>query len=219
MNFGQLTGVDLPSEKKGNFHDYESLKKRFKNDVPGWMLMNFGIGQGEILVTPIQMASYIAAISNGGKWIQPHAVRKIYNNVTKTFQNIEYEQKNLGFTSNTIEIVKDGMWKVVNEGGGTAGNARIDGLDVCGKTSTAQNPHGKDHGWFTCFAPKENPKIAMAVMVENAGWGGRVCAPIAKELLLEFFYPERNKQKVIINDSTSNESNMNNIDTNVISFD
>lgn len=219
LNFGQLTGVDLPSEKRGNFQDYETLKNRFKGDVPGWMLMNFGIGQGEILVTPIQMASYIAAIANGGVWVQPHAVRKIYNNVTKSFHNIQYEEKKLALSNNTIEIVKDGMWKVVNEGGGTAGNARIDGLDVCGKTSTAQNPHGKDHGWFTCFAPKENPKIAMAVMVENAGWGGRVCAPIAKELLLEFFYPERNKQKAIVKDSTLNEQINNVLDTNVISFD
>lgn len=219
LNFGQLTGVDLPSEKRGNFQDLETLKKRFKGDVPGWMLMNFGIGQGEILVTPIQMASYIATIANGGKWFQPHTVRRIYNNVTKSFQNIQYEEKKLALSDNSIEIVKDGMWKVVNEAGGTAGNARIDGLNVCGKTSTAQNPHGKDHGWFTCFAPKDNPKIAMAVMVENAGWGGRVCAPIAKELLLEFFYPERKKQKALVKDSTLNKQIKNTLDTNVISFD
>ena len=219
FNFGQLTKIDLPSEKKGNFQGYEELSKRFKDNVPGWMLMNFGIGQGEILVTPIQMASYIAAISNNGKWLQPHVVRKIYNNVTKSFQNIEYEERDLGLSSNSINIVKEGMWKVVNEGGGTAGNARIYGLDVCGKTSTAQNPHGKDHGWFTCFAPKENPKIAMAVMVENAGWGGRVCAPIAKELLLEFFYPDRNKVKISNIDSLNILPSQNILDTNTISLD
>ncbi|MCB0702680.1 MAG: penicillin-binding protein 2 [Candidatus Kapaibacterium sp.] len=192
LNFGQITGIDLPSEKFGNFQDLSTMKKRFGNNIPGWMLMNFGIGQGEILVTPVQMASYIAAIANGGTWIQPHVVSKIYNHETRTFQNIEYSQRNLNLKSNSIEVVKEGMWQVVNSPGGTASNARINGIDVCGKTSTAQNPHGKDHGWFTCFAPKENPKIAMAVMVENAGWGGRVCAPIAKELLLDFFYPERN---------------------------
>lgn len=218
LNFGQLTGVDLPSEKKGNFQDLTTMNKRFNEDVPGWMLMNFGIGQGEILVTPIQMASYIAAIANGGTWIQPHVVKKIYNNVTRTFQNIEYKKKNLELSSNSIDIVKEGMWQVVNAGGGTAGNARIDGLDVCGKTSTAQNPHGKDHGWFTCFAPKDNPKIAMAVMVENAGWGGRVCAPIAKQLLLEYFYPERNKVPEPKLDSMNIGIELPNIDTNIISF-
>lgn len=219
LNFGQLTGIDLPSEKKGNFQDYVTLKNRFNDKVPGWMLMNFGIGQGEILVTPVQMAAYIAAIANGGKWIQPHVVRKIFNNVTRSFQNIQYEERDLKLSSSTIETVKDGMWKVVNEAGGTAGNARIDGLDVCGKTSTAQNPHGKDHGWFTCFAPRENPKIAIAVMVENAGWGGRVCAPIAKELLLEFFYPERNKPKPPLLDSNGVMPIITNLDSNnVITF-
>ncbi|MFA7325501.1 MAG: penicillin-binding protein 2 [Candidatus Kapaibacterium sp.] len=218
LNFGQLTGIDLPSEKRGNFQDLETLNKRFNNNIPGWMLMNFGIGQGEILVTPVQMASYIAAIANGGIWVQPHVVKKIYNNVTRTFQNIEYDKKDLKLSPKTIEIVKEGMWQVVNAGGGTAGNARIDGLNVCGKTSTAQNPHGKDHGWFTCFAPKENPKIAMAVMVENAGWGGRVCAPIAKELLLEFFYPERNIIQKPKFDSLGIEPIIPILDTNIISF-
>lgn len=218
LNFGQLTGIDLPSEKRGNFQDLATMNKRFNNKVPGWMLMNFGIGQGEILVTPVQMASYIAAIANGGVWVQPHVVKKIYNNVTRTFQNIQYEKRDLKLSPKTIDVVKDGMWLVVNGAGGTAGNARIDGLDVCGKTSTAQNPHGKDHGWFTCFAPKENPKIAIAVMVENAGWGGRVCAPIAKELLVEFFYPERNIIKKPKFDSLGIEQIIPTLDTNIISF-
>lgn len=219
FNFGQLTGIDLPSEATGNFQTYESVKKRYNGKFPGWLLMNFGIGQGEILVTPVQMASYIAAIANGGTWIQPHIVRKIYNNVTRTFQNIQYDERNLNISSKTIDIVKDGMWQVVNSPGGTAGNARIEGLNVCGKTSTAQNPHGKDHGWFTCFAPKENPQIAMAVMVENAGWGGRVCAPIAKELLLEYFYPDRNKPQLVKVDSlNSNHNNSPNLDTNNINL-
>jgi penicillin-binding protein 2 len=202
FNFGQLTGIDLPSEADGNFQTVEEVKKRYSGKFPGWLLMNFGIGQGEILVTPVQMASYIAAIANGGTWMQPHIVRKIYNNITKTFQNVQYKKRDLHLSQSTIDIVKDGMWQVVNGAGGTAGNARIDGLNVCGKTSTAQNPHGKDHGWFTCFAPKDNPKIAMAVMVENAGWGGRVCAPIARELLMEFFYPTKNKPTPVKADST-----------------
>jgi penicillin-binding protein 2 len=190
FNFGQKTGIDLPSEKPGNFQDYVTLKKRYNGKVPGWKMLNFGIGQGEILVTPVQMASYIAAIANDGTWNQPHVVKRIYNNTTNSYQNLDYLTRSLELEKNSVDVVKQGMWEVVNAAGGTAGNARIPGLDVCGKTSTAQNPHGKDHGWFTCFAPRENPEIAIAVMVENAGWGGRVCAPIAKELLLNFFNKE-----------------------------
>lgn len=190
FNFGQITGIDLPSEKPGNFQDFETLKNRYDGKVPGWKMLNFGIGQGEILVTPVQMASYIAAIANNGIWNQPHIVNRIYNNTTNSLQNLDYNTKDINIDKNSIDIVKQGMWEVVNAPGGTAGNAKIEGLDVCGKTSTAQNPHGKDHGWFTCFAPRENPEIALAVMVENAGWGGRVCAPIAKELLLNFFNKE-----------------------------
>lgn len=190
FNFGQKTGIDLPSEKPGNFQDYVTLKKRYNGKVPGWKMLNFGIGQGEILVTPVQMASYIAAIANDGTWNQPHVVKRIYNNTTNSYQNLDYLTRSLELEKNSVDVVKQGMWEVVNAAGGTAGNARIPDLDVCGKTSTAQNPHGKDHGWFTCFAPRDNPEIAIAVMVENAGWGGRVCAPIAKELLLNFFNKE-----------------------------
>jgi len=194
FNFGQLTGIDLPSEKKGNFQDFETLKERYNGKVPGWKMLNFGIGQGEILVTPVQMASYIAAIANNGVWNQPHIVKNIYNNATNTYQNLDYVTKDYKIDANSIDIIKQGMWDVVNSPGGTASNARIAGLDVCGKTSTAQNPHGKDHGWFTCFAPRNNPKIAIAVMVENAGWGGRVCAPIARKLLVKYFNPESENQ-------------------------
>ncbi len=88
------------------------------------------------------------------------------------------------------------MYDVVNTPGGTAYNsARIPGYDVCGKTSTAQNPHGKDHGWFVSFAPKDNPKIAIAVIVENMGFGGVVAAPIAKDIMNCFFNRDLLKQK------------------------
>lgn len=206
-NFGQLTGIDLPSESNGNFQTVEQVKKRYDGKFPGWLLLISGIGQGEILATPVQMAAYVATIANGGTWIQPHIVNKIYNNITKSFQNVQYKKRDLHLSKSTIDIIKEGMWQVVNGAGGTAGVARIDGLNVCGKTSTAQNPHGKDHGWFTCFAPKDNPQIAMAVMVENAGWGGRVCAPIAKQLLMEYFYPEANTPKSVKKDTVSKNIN------------
>jgi penicillin-binding protein 2 len=101
---------------------------------------------------------------------------------------LKVESRNLNISPKTIEIVKQGMYKVVNEPGGTAFGIRIPGLDICGKTGTAQAGKGKtDHSWFICFAPKDNPKIAMAIIVENAGFGAAVAAPIARELLKEFF--------------------------------
>lgn len=188
FGFGYKTNVDLPFEGKGNYPDVEKLKKLYKGRIPKGLLLNYGIGQGEILVTPLQMATYTAALANKGKMIQPHLVKAIRNNLTNKIEPMNYVSKNLKIKPEVFDIIHKGMWEVVNTPGGTAYNsARIYGLDVCGKTSTAQNPHGKDHGWFVCFAPRENPKIAMAVIVENMGFGGVVAAPIAKDLINCYF--------------------------------
>ncbi|MFA5513081.1 MAG: penicillin-binding transpeptidase domain-containing protein, partial [Candidatus Kapaibacterium sp.] len=90
-----------------------------------------------------------------------------------------------------FKIIKNGMFDVVNSTGGTASIARLADIHVCGKTGTAQNPHGQDHSWFVAFAPKENPKIALCVFVENAGFGSQVAAPIAHKLMDVFFHPEK----------------------------
>lgn len=200
FGFGNKTELDLPFEGKGNYPDVERLTKLYKGRVPKGLLLNYGIGQGEILATPIQMASYTTMLANGGKYVQPHIVRSIKNNITNKVEPINYVTKNLGIKPEVFKIIQKGMWAVVNTPGGTAFNsARIPGLDVCGKTSTAQNPHGKDHGWFVSFAPKENPKIAVAVIIENMGFGGVVAAPIAKEVINSFF--NRNLLKRQISDT------------------
>jgi penicillin-binding protein 2 len=90
-----------------------------------------------------------------------------------------------------VRIVQEGMYAVCNIPGGTATNVRVDSVAVCGKTGTAQNPHGKDHSWFICYAPAEHPTIAMCVMVENAGFGATRAAPIARTILEAYFHPER----------------------------
>lgn len=95
-----------------------------------------------------------------------------------------------------LQLIKEGMYDVVNVPGGTALAARVDKISVCGKTGTAQNPHGQDHAWFICYAPKEKPKIAMCVMVENAGFGGVISAPIAQKMLQKFFYPQSDSTKL-----------------------
>lgn len=196
FGFGSRTGIDLPNEKAGRMPTSDWLNRIYgPGGASAGRLVNFGIGQGEILVTPLQMAVYTAAIANCGAMHQPHVVRAVHNNVTGKVEPVSYASKNLPVSREIFELMHEGMYDVVNVGGGTALSAMVQGADVCGKTGTAQNPHGQDHAWFVCFAPKKNPKIAMCVFVENAGFGGAVAAPIAKELLQAFFYPDKYQWK------------------------
>jgi penicillin-binding protein 2 len=191
FGFGEPTGVDLPNENDGLLPDKEWLTKRYGKHGPSkGRLVNFGIGQGEILVTPMQMASYTATIANKGVFCQPHLVRYVYNNMISKYEPVEYYEVDLGLEPENVKKIHKGMYDVVNTPGGTALNARLDTIDVCGKTGTAQNPHGNDHSWFVCFAPMDDPQIAIAVIVENAGFGSTVAAPIARDVLKKFFYPE-----------------------------
>jgi penicillin-binding protein 2 len=188
FGFGRDTKIDLPNEFDGLLPTREYLEKRYgKNGVSKGRLANFGIGQGEVLATPMQMAVYTAMIANSGKHIQPHLVKGIYNNYTHKKELIDYKEEYLPIDKKHFKIVKKAMFDVVNSGGGTAGAARISEVKVCGKTGTAENPHGKDHAWFVSFAPYENPEIALVVFVENAGFGGSVSAPIAKKFYRSYF--------------------------------
>lgn len=196
FGFGQKTGIDLSSESKGNYPDIPTLTKLYKGYVPNGIVLNYGIGQGEILVTPIQMAQYAATLANKGTIYQPHVVKSIFNNLTKQLGPVDYKKKELKLNPDVMEIIHQGMFAVVNIPGGTANHVKIPGIDVCGKTSTAQNPHGQDHGWFICFAPRKNPTIAMAIIIENRGTGGSVAAPIAKELLNAYFFSDSLKSKL-----------------------
>lgn len=187
FGFGEKTGIDLPFEQGGILPSREWLLRKYGNWIPPGTVVNYGIGQGEINVTPLQLASYVAIIANGGTFYQPHLVRAIRNSGTKQTSLMSYDSRKIKINSKTLEIIKKAMFQVVNVPGGTAYGIKIDGLDICGKTGTAQNTKGKDHSWFICFAPKDNPRIALAVIVENAGFGSAVAAPIARELLRTFF--------------------------------
>ncbi|OGU16183.1 MAG: penicillin-binding protein 2 [Ignavibacteria bacterium GWB2_35_12] len=195
FGFGDKTFVDIPSESKGKFPSEEWLINNFGSfdEIPAGYLANYGIGQGEIAATPIQMALYASAIATKGTIYQPHVVRYIHNNITNKIEPISYDKKEIPIDKKYFDIVQKGMWDVVNSGAGTASSVYIQGIEVCGKTGTAQNPHGRDHSWFICFAPMKNPQIAICVFVENAGFGGVVAAPIARNFLMAYFYPDSYK--------------------------
>jgi penicillin-binding protein 2 len=149
------------------------------------------IGQGEMGITPVQLANFAATIANRGFFYTPHVVREIQD---AKWDNSAFKIKH--FTKidpKYFEPVIEGMENVVLAG--TARNAKIDSITICGKTGTAQNPHGKDHSIFIAFAPKEQSKIAIAVIVENAGFGATYAAPIASLMIEKYL-----KRKVIRTD-------------------
>ena len=198
FGFGKKTGIDIYEETPGILPSTQYYDKVYgKNKWTKGYIVSLGVGQGELGVTPLQMAQYVAAIANGGTIYRPHAVRKLFNqNAIPKEIYVKVEGKNLGIRKDVIELVRRGMYLVVN-GSGTAPHVKIPGIDVAGKTGTAQNPHGKDHAWFIGFAPFENPSIAIAVVVENAGFGGAVAAPIARELI-KFYLRDKNKDDQIL---------------------
>ena len=192
FGFGEKTNIDIPEDSRGLLPDRAYFKKRKLSDkeIIG-RLTNLGIGQGELGVTPLQMAVYCASLANKGTIYQPHIVSKIYNRKLKKMQMQSYGEKKVDIDERWFDIVRQGMYDVVNTPGGTAASVKLPDVVVCGKTGTAQNPHGKDHSWFICFAPMDKPQIAMCVMVENAGFGGTVAAPIAREILDLYFHPNK----------------------------
>jgi penicillin-binding protein 2 len=134
------------------------------------------------------MACYAAALGNRGYYHTPHVVESIRDKATGLVQPVMTGTRRIELAGQVWDIIHDGMYRCVNEAGGTALSAKVQGTEVCGKTGTAQNPHGKDHAWFIGFAPKENPKIAICVLVENAGFGGVVSAPIAGMCIEQYLY-------------------------------
>ncbi len=210
FGFGQKTGIDLPNERSGLFPTREWLLKRYgKNGDTKGRLVNYGIGQGEILTTPLQLARYISTIANRGTIHQPHIVNSFYNKRTNEIEPIDYKSEKVPVDESTFEAVIAGMSDAVNAPGGTSWRARVENIEVCGKTGTAQNPHGEDHAWFVSFAPRENPKIVVVAFVENAGYGGVVSAPMSKKIMQQYFYPDSLYQEENLIDSTLQVSEIN----------
>lgn len=186
FGFGQKTGIDIPQEYSGLLPTRKYYDKAFGKDKwPTGVLVNLGIGQGELGVTPIQMAAYVAAISMNGLYCQPHFVSKIKNTVTNTVEDVKFEQRRIDIPQDYYETVRKGMYLVVN-GAGTATSVKSDKFMLCGKTGTAQNSTGKNHSWFVGYAPADDPKIAVCVLGEKEGWGSSFGAPVAAQIMLRY---------------------------------
>ena len=184
FGFGKKLGIELTNELPGLIPSTAYFDKFYgKNKWKALTVISMGIGQGEVGTTPLQMANMAAAIANRGYYYVPHIVRSI--NGSKSIDQKFLKKNVIEIDSSNFESIILGMEAAVN-GGGTATVAALKDITVCGKTGTAQNPHGKDHSVFVAFAPKDDPKIAIAVYVENAGFGATYAAPVASLMIEKY---------------------------------
>lgn len=186
FGFGSRLGIDLPGELNGNIPSHAYYDRYYGKDKwKSLMLISLAIGQGEIGATPIQMANMTAAIANRGYFYTPHVVRSIgAGGLPAEPFMIKHTT---GISTENFEPIIEGMQMAVNGGAGaTARGAALDSIIICGKTGTAQNPHGKAHSVFVAFAPRVNPQIAIAVYVENAGAGATIAAPVASLMIEKY---------------------------------
>lgn len=195
FGFGQRLGIDLPNVRSGRIPDTSFYNRRYGEGRWAFStIYSNSIGQGEVEVVPIQMANLACIVANRGYYITPHLVR--YFGPDSTRNEEFYERHETGINPAYFEIAANGMYDVVHGAGGTARRANIPDIDVCGKTGTAQNI-GDDHSVFISFAPKTNPKIAVAVYVENArGGGGYWAAPIASLVIEKYIRGEVTRKDV-----------------------
>lgn len=178
FGFGRKLNSDFPAEQTGLIPTSSYYDNAYRGRWNSLTVISLSIGQGEIGATPLQLANLAAIIANRGYYIVPHIVREVKDTL---IDRSAFTQRN--YTSidpKYFDPIIEGMYRAVHGGAySTAQRVRTSGIELCGKTGTAQNPHGNDHAVFICFAPRENPQIAMVAYVENAGFGGTWAAPIA----------------------------------------
>ena len=211
FGLGQPTGIELSDEKSGIVPDRAWKQKRFGTPWFEGETLSCAIGQGFNLVTPIQLLTAYAALTNGGDVYQPHLAKAIVGPDGKVLRTLLPEaRKKLILSPETVELLKAGLQGVVNEPGGTARSARLDDIKVGGKTGTTQvvamradqRVRGedltywfRDHAWFASFAPVEDPRIALVVFIEHSGYsGGHAAAPVAGKILKSFFDLEKQRK-------------------------
>jgi penicillin-binding protein 2 len=188
FGLGQRLGLDLPNLKSGSIPDVALYDRIY--GARRWAfstIYSVSIGQGEVEVVPLQMANLAAIFANRGYYVDPHIVKAFDG---ETDAPLQFETHSTEIDQAFYDPIIDAMQWVVDRPGGTARRARIDSIIVCGKTGTAENPHGEDHSVFIAFAPRESPRIAIAVYVENAGFGGTWAAPIASLMIEQYLRGE-----------------------------
>lgn len=189
FGFGSKLGVDIPYEKGGLIPTAERYNDWYgENRWVATTIISNSIGQGEILMTPLQMANMAAVVANRGTYRVPHFVRAIRPNDEADWTSMFYETRRTGISQQHFDPVVDAMAEVVASG--TARRAFLSKIEVCGKTGTVENPHGEDHSVFVAFAPKDNPQIAIAVIIENCGFGGTWAAPAAACMIEKYLTGE-----------------------------
>jgi len=185
FGFGQRIGTELTSEVKGNIPEVAYYDKYFGSGRWNSMtIRSLAIGQGEILVTPLQMANMVAIVANRGYYITPHLVKAIQD-TNRVFRELKFEKKLTNINPEYFPVIIEGMQAVIEETR-LRMTVHLDSIIICGKTGTVQNPHGADNSTFVAFAPRDNPKIAIAVYIENAGFGATYAAPIAGLLIEKY---------------------------------
>ncbi len=185
FGFGKPLQIDLPSEKGGFIPKSDYYNRYYgRNRWKAHTIISNAIGQGEILTTPLQITNLAVIIANKGYYILPHTVKEIRGVDTI---NSKYSEKHwVDIDTSYFAPVIEGMDQAVNGSGGTAPIARLNDIVICGKTGTAENPHGEDHSVFMAFAPKDDPQIAISVYVEFGKWGASYAAPIASLLIEKY---------------------------------
>jgi penicillin-binding protein 2 len=195
MGFGELTGIDLPSEKAGLIPTKEWYDARYGKR--GWsrgVALNLSIGQGEILATPIQLARFTAAMANGGTLYRPFIVREIIDRDGRLLYVGRSRGERLVMSQRVMSTLRRYMRDVVSSESGTGALAMSSLVQIAGKTGTAENPSGEDHAIFCCFAPYDEPEIALCLIIERGGHGGVVAAPVAKRIVERYLCPKDEEQ-------------------------
>jgi len=192
FGFGAATGIELGGEKLGLIPHPAARRER-----RAWTAgdtVNVSIGQGAVLVTPMQVARFMGAVANGGVLWRPRLVQRIERpEKGVVYSDPGHVNGHVELSPLVWEFLRRSLWAVVNESGGTGAAARIPGLEVAGKTGTAQmiakskSSLGQDHAWFAAFAPVKEPEVVVVVLVERGGHGGDVAAPIARRILQAIF--------------------------------
>ncbi|MCK4420565.1 penicillin-binding protein 2 [candidate division WOR-3 bacterium] len=187
LKFEEKCGIDIPGERRGFLPSRDWYNNKYGGR--GWdrgVLANLAIGQGEVLLTPLQIVVFFSAIANNGKTFTPHILKEIRDRDGRIVLVFRPKKIDLGLSSFTVKFIKKAMKGVLNNRKGTAYGSRLRGITIAGKTGTAENPHGEDHSLFVSFAPFENPEIVVFTVIENIGHGSAYAAPVTTKIIKKY---------------------------------